>query len=274
MAKSAGLICGLFGIEMLENVGHFRAVRRAVTGARRVCRIIRVLVEVVIENLGPAGLRLEPRPNPRVPAEGRVTGQVARGFGNRVGADGIGFDQIVGELAVTRCDVGDVILRRSWRRKTRAFVGVVADENRACRCICRPRRVCIGRRESPSRQQSARTSRRRGPTGSLSGAIFRNSAMDETPAALGVSFAGALGIGEAFHVFAGRVACGCGGPNEPPLSEMAPWKSPLASGDAHNMLTAMPPADSPKIVTFFGSPPNAAIFFFTHWRPAIWSSRP
>ena len=42
---------------------------------------------------------------------------------------------------------------------------------------------------------------------------------------------------------------GRGGPNEPPLCEIAPWKSPFASGDAHSMLTAMPPADSPKIVT-------------------------
>ena len=33
---------------------------------------------------------------------------------------------------------------------------------------------------------------------------------------------------------------------------MAPWKRPLACGDAHSMLTAMPPADSPKIVTSLG----------------------
>jgi hypothetical protein len=29
--------------------------------------------------------------------------------------------------------------------------------------------------------------------------------------------------------------------------------------------------DSPKIVTFFGSPANAAIFLFTHRKAAIWS---
>src|SRR5208282_281857 len=48
-----------------------------------------------------------------------------------------------------------------------------------------------------------------------------------------------------------------GGANDPPLSEMAPWKSPLASGEAASMLTEIPPADSPKIVTRFGSPPKA-----------------
>ena len=59
------------------------------------------------------------------------------------------------------------------------------------------------------------------------------------------------------------------GPKLPPLSEMAPVKSPLASGEAASMLTAIPPADSPKIVTRPGSPPNAAMFFFTHCSPAI-----
>ena len=64
------------------------------------------------------------------------------------------------------------------------------------------------------------------------------------------------------------------GPNEPPLWEMAPWKSPLARGEAASMLTAMPPADSPKIVTLPGSPPKAAMLFFTQWRPAMRSRRP
>src|SRR6187455_3455421 len=54
------------------------------------------------------------------------------------------------------------------------------------------------------------------------------------------------------------------GPNDPPLSEIARWKSPLASGEAASWLTAMPPADSPKIVTLPESPPKAAMFFCTH----------
>ena len=70
-----------------------------------------MLIEVVIVGLGLADLRLQPRPNPGVPAERRVAGQVARGFGYRVRADGIGIDQIVGEFAVTPLDARDVILR-------------------------------------------------------------------------------------------------------------------------------------------------------------------
>ena len=38
----------------------------------------------------------------------------------------------------------------------------------------------------------------------------------------------------------------------PPLSQIARWYKPLASGDALRMLTDSPPADSPKMVTQFG----------------------
>ena len=38
-----------------------------------------------------------------------------------------------------------------------------------------------------------------------------------------------------------------------------------------SVLTEPPPADSPKSVTFFGSPPKAAMFLCTHWSAAIWS---
>ena len=59
-----------------------------------------------------------------------------------------------------------------------------------------------------------------------------------------------------------------------PLSPMALWKSPFASGEAMSALTANDPADSPKIVTFAGSPPNAAMLSLTHRSAATWSSRP
>ncbi len=39
-------------------------------------------------------------------------------------------------------------------------------------------------------------------------------------------------------------------------------------------LTAKEPADSPKIVTFFGSPPNAAMLSRTHSSASTWSSSP
>ena len=45
------------------------------------------------------------------------------------------------------------------------------------------------------------------------------------------------------------------------------------SGDAICALTANEPADSPAIVTFFGSPPNAAMLSRTHCKAADWSSR-
>src|SRR5271167_3679307 len=46
-----------------------------------------------------------------------------------------------------------------------------------------------------------------------------------------------------------------------PLSAIAPWNRPFAVGDAIAAYTLWPPADSPKIVTRFGSPPNPAMFF-------------
>ena len=42
-------------------------------------------------------------------------------------------------------------------------------------------------------------------------------------------------------------------------------------GEARRLCTETPPAENPKIVTFVGSPPNAAMFRFTHCRAAIWS---
>ena len=36
----------------------------------------------------------------------------------------------------------------------------------------------------------------------------------------------------------------------------------------------MAPADWPKIVTWLGSPPNAPMLAWTHFRAAIWSISP
>src|SRR5512139_109466 len=86
------------------------------------------------------------------------------------------------------------------------------------------------------------------PPASLSGVSFRASAMDATPASLSVATPERSASAKR-HIFSPGRGAGLGGPNEPPLSEIAPLNSPLASGDAHNMLTAIPPADSPKMVT-------------------------
>ena len=52
----------------------------------------------------------------------------------------------------------------------------------------------------------------------------------------------------------------------PPDSMMAFWNRPGERGDDTSACTEAPPADSPKMVTFFGSPPNAAMFRCTHLR--------
>ena len=58
-------------------------------------------------------------------------------------------------------------------------------------------------------------------------------------------------------------------PTPAPLSAIARWKSPLASGDAVRLWTALAPADCPATVTREGSPPNAAMLSCTHRTAAI-----
>ena len=48
----------------------------------------------------------------------------------------------------------------------------------------------------------------------------------------------------------------------------------FAAGEIISFCTAIPPALSPKMVTFPGSPPNAEIFRFTHSSEAIMSIMP
>ena len=61
-------------------------------------------------------------------------------------------------------------------------------------------------------------------------------------------------------------------PIHAPLSAIALWNSPLATGEPASLPTIAAPADSPKIVTLFGSPPNAAMFAFTHFSAAMASA--
>ena len=58
------------------------------------------------------------------------------------------------------------------------------------------------------------------------------------------------------------------------LSAMARWKSPRAAGIVISVVTEMAPADSPKIVTLSGSPPNAAMLSCTQRSAASWSRSP
>ena len=57
----------------------------------------------------------------------------------------------------------------------------------------------------------------------------------------------------------------------PPLCTMARRNSPVAAGVPSNVATLNPPADSPKIVTFDGSPPKAAMCSCTQRSAATWS---
>src|ERR1017187_4020915 len=114
---------------MLENVGHIRAVRRAVPRPWRIGWIFGVLIETVVEHLGLPALRFESRPDPSVPAESRIAGEVARGLRNRSRAGWISGDQLVRERAVAPLHGRDIFLWGFGRRKTRALVRVVAHQN-------------------------------------------------------------------------------------------------------------------------------------------------
>jgi hypothetical protein len=54
-----------------------------------------------------------------------------------------------------------------------------------------------------------------------------------------------------------------------PLWRMAAWNSPFAAGVPSSVPTLMAPADSPKIVTFPGSPPKHSMWSRTHSSTAI-----
>ncbi len=62
-------------------------------------------------------------------------------------------------------------------------------------------------------------------------------------------------------------------PDQAPLSEMPRWIRPLASGEPTRAATMQAPADWPKMVTLFGSPPKAAMFFLIHFRVVMASIR-
>jgi hypothetical protein len=83
----------------------------------------------------------------------------------------------------------------------------------------------------------------------------------------------------AFHAswYAGQLAGGVGSVSEgEPLSRIAArnrsWCAPLYAVIC--IPTDVAPADWPKIVTCFGSPPNAAILSWTHCNARRWSSSP
>ncbi len=72
-----------------------------------------------------------------------------------------------------------------------------------------------------------------------------------------------------------REARACAGVGKSaPLSPIARWKRPRASGDAISALTALAPANSPATVTWSGSPPKARMLRRTQPSAATRSSIP
>ncbi len=61
-------------------------------------------------------------------------------------------------------------------------------------------------------------------------------------------------------------------PIHAPLWLIARWNRPFATGEPARPPTMAAPADSPKIVTLFGSPPNAAMLAFTQRSTAMLSA--
>ena len=59
-----------------------------------------------------------------------------------------------------------------------------------------------------------------------------------------------------------------------PLCMMARLKYLCASSISASREQLEPPADSPKMVTLSGSPPNPPMFSCTHFRAIIWSMSP
>ena len=59
-----------------------------------------------------------------------------------------------------------------------------------------------------------------------------------------------------------------GGSTTGPLSPMSRAYRPFVKGEVMRTLISSAPADSPKMVTFRGSPPNRAMFCSTHFSAA------
>ena len=96
---------------------------------------------------------------------------------------------------------------------------------------------------------------RRGP------AAARSAASGATAARTGIRLSRSRGV-----------ICAMPSPIHPPLSAIALWKSPLATGEPLSMPTMAAPADSPKMVTLFGSPPKFAMLALTHRSVAMESA--
>ena len=145
--------------ELPEHVRQFLGMGRTIARTRRLRGVIGVFVEVIEEDLGLAGLRLQSSPYPRVPAKSGVTCEVTRRLSRQV---------------FLRRDRLQEVRRRTVRNAGARFPHrlLVSEEPRTWRLrrsysrselerhdIVRPDTVCTDRLEPPTRPLSATTIR-------------------------------------------------------------------------------------------------------------------
>ena len=76
------------------------------------------------------------------------------------------------------------------------------------------------------------------------------------------------------HAYGPETAHNTIAPKAAPLWPIARWNRPRDTGEIMCTLTLKAPADWPKMVTHFGSPPKAAMLLRTQANAPIWSIRP
>src|SRR5664279_4906765 len=190
---------------MPENIRHLAAVRRAESGLRRICRVVRMLIEVVVESLRFAEARLHPRPRPGMPAECRITGQIAGRLGHGSPANWIDLEKRVSVGVIALVHAVDVLLRKAKMGEAGALIGVVANKDgRVVEFLRTVERVLV-RRDHPAIDD--------GPRKTACGSQqFLRRQFTEFGDGLGTGvecegLAVVLGAGEGPHVLA-RATCG------------------------------------------------------------------
>ena len=233
------------------------------------------MAEIVNEDLALAGLGLQARPNPRRPGKGRVSEGVSGGAERLgVGTPWIRSQNLIGILAVARANAGLVHGGLNSRNEKRSLVGISGGQHRCVVVAPRLVELVLIARKNVVVEDSPRAAQPRGEAFRMSAAgFFRASAIEAAPS-LERKAAPSFSARARVCMFMPLSLSRCAGPKFPPLSEIAPWNKALASGEAASMLTAIPPADSPNIVTRPVSPPKPPMLRFTHWSPAIMTSRP
>src|SRR3569833_635109 len=110
--------------------------------------MVRMLIEVVVEHLRLTEARLQPRPNPGVPAEGSITTEVPCSFRDSRLSRRICLEQAAGKRTIAAMRSVDILARGTIPRKTGTLVRVVADEHRnVIEALCFVESVLIGRND-------------------------------------------------------------------------------------------------------------------------------